>query len=295
MKTKPWFNLFLKGLAIGTAAIIPGISGGTIAFMLGVYDQLIFAIVHFKQNMKQSMTLLIPIGLGAVAGIALLTVPMSLAFTYAPLPTVSLFAGFIIGSLPSLRKELPKKLSTKQWFIITLPALVAALLGVFSVIGRLDASAILINAEWMPKFVLIGVGFLGVSAFIVPGISGSMLLLAIGFYEPVLNSLRRLLEHITNWSLLFPELVNFTFLGFGALFGFLALSILMAYLLKHHRLSVNLGVFGFIVGSLVSIYMNYEIVTAYASLAWYQILLAGLTISLGAYTSNKLYQNYATR
>jgi putative membrane protein len=294
MQITNWFRLFFKGLAIGTAAIIPGISGGTIAYMLGIYDQLIFAIVNISKAWKPSIRILLPVALGAVVAIGLLTIPLSWAFTYAPLPTVSLFAGFIIGSLPFLRKDLPKGFTPSQWVFILLPALFATLLGILSVIGKLDAGEILLTDVWVAKTVLIVVGFLGVSAFVVPGISGSMLLLDIGFYEPILNSLRRLLESINDWVALAPELINFTFLGVGALIGFFVISRLMAFLLKRYRTAVNLGVFGFILGSLVAIYFNYEIVSAYASLTWWQGLLAVTTITVGYVSSQRLYQKYAS-
>ena len=128
-KLNPNFiNLFLKGLAIGTAAIIPGISGGTIAFMLGIYDLLIESIVSIKKNFRQSLTVLLPTGLGIVLAIGALTFPMGLAFEFAPLPTVALFAGFIIGSLPTLRRDLPMHFSAVNWVYILIPGLIDHLL-----------------------------------------------------------------------------------------------------------------------------------------------------------------------
>ena len=186
MMIKPNFmSYLLKGLAIGTAAIIPGISGGTIAFMLGVYDQIIDAIVSIRRHTKKSLEVLLPVGIGIVVAIGLLTYPLGLALTYAPFPTVTLFAGLIIGSLPQLKKDLPKALNARAWILLVVPASIAILLGVFSVIGELDATSVLTGNDFLPKLSLLLVGFLGVSAFVVPGISGSMLLLSIGFYEPV--------------------------------------------------------------------------------------------------------------
>ncbi len=290
-----FLSLFLKGLAIGTAAIIPGISGGTIAFMLGIYDSLIESIVNIKKNFKKSITILIPTGLGIVIAIGALTFPMGLALEHAPLPTVALFAGFIIGSLPTLRKALPIKFTINQWFYVLIPALIALLLGVFSVVGELDASAILEGDALLPKLILIVVGFLGVSAFIVPGISGSMLLLTIGFYEPVLNSLQRLIENVFNIEGLLPEVINFALLGIGALVGFIVISLLMSMLFKKYKDQIHLAIYGFIVGSIGAIFYNYKIVPVYADLNFIMILISFITLFVGVSVSYRLNQQYASR
>lgn len=296
MMIKPNFmSYLLKGLAIGTAAIIPGVSGGTIAFMLGVYDQIIDAIVSLRRHPKKSLELLLPVGVGVVVAIGLLTYPLGLALTYAPFPTITLFAGFILGSLPQLRKDLPVRLNLRAWVILVIPAIVAVLLGVFSVIGELDASSVLTDDAFLPKILLIVVGFLGVSAFVVPGISGSMLLLSIGFYEPVLASLRRLLDHLLDINGLIPEVINFGLFGVGALVGFVVISVLMKWLLTHHRQDVSLAVFGFILGSLVAIFYNYEILPVYEQLDGLMVGLGVITLILGGYTSLALNKRYATR
>jgi len=296
MMIKPNFiSYLLKGLAIGTAAIIPGISGGTIAFMLGIYDQIIEAIVSLRRHTKKSLELLLPVGIGIVVAIGLLTYPMGLALIYAPFPTVTLFAGFILGSLPQLRKDLPVTLNVRAWVFLFVPAIIAMLLGVFSVIGELDATSVLTGDAFLPKLSLIVVGLLGVSAFVVPGISGSMLLLSIGFYEPILSSLRRLLDNLFDLNGLIPEVINFGLLGVGALVGFAVISVVMKWLLTHHRQDVNLAVFGFILGSLVAIFYNYEMVPVYEQLDVFMVVLGVITLTLGGYISLELNKRYATR
>ena len=296
MMIKPNFiSYLLKGLAIGTAAIIPGISGGTIAFMLGIYDQIIEAIVSLRRHTKKSLELLLPVGIGIVVAIGLLTYPMGLALIYAPFPTVTLFAGFILGSLPQLRKDLPVTLNLRAWVFLFVPAIIAMLLGVFSVIGELDATSVLTGDAFLPKLSLIVMGFLGVSAFVVPGISGSMLLLSIGFYEPILSSLRRLLDNLFDLNGLIPEVINFGLFGVGALVGFVVISVVMKWLLTHHRQEVNLAVFGFILGSLVAIFYNYEMVPVYEQLDVFMVVLGVITLTLGGYISLELNKRYATR
>lgn len=293
--TSKGLSLFIKGLAIGTAAIIPGISGGTIAFMLGIYDELITALVGLKKQFFSSMKILFPVGLGVVVAIALLTFPIGLALQFAPFPTITLFAGLIVGSLPALRSSLPKQWTSTQWFLVGLPALIALLLGVFSVVGQLDASAILTGSSLLPKFSLIVIGMLGVSAFIVPGISGSMLLLTLGFYEPILNSLERLLEGFISFEGILPEVVNFGLLGVGAIIGFVLLSLLMHRLLSQYRIELHLGVFGFIIGSIGAIFFNDEMVIVYETLTLGWFFIGSITFMLGVFGSWKLSGTHAPR
>jgi putative membrane protein len=294
-KSNPSFlNLYLKGFAMGFAAIIPGISGGTVAYILGIYDQLIEAINSLVRSFTASMTFLLPIGLGVLSAIIALTFPIGLAFDYAPLPTVSLFAGLILGGLPLLRKKASMTRSTIDMITFVIPALIAMALGLFSVIGELDATFIVESTEIAPKFVLVFIGIIGVSAFIVPGISGSMLLLTLGFYEPILNSLEAIVESIPFvWNAGY-DVLNFSFLGVGLLLGFILISWLMGYLLKTFPKIVYIAVFGFVVGSLFSVFVNYEIIDAYDDLNAIQVILTVLALGGGTYMSFRFNQHYAS-
>jgi len=289
-----FFSRLWKGFAMGVAAIIPGISGGTIAFLLGIYDEIIEAINQLRHQFKQSFTILLPIGLGVVLAIVALTIPMGLAFESFPLPTVSLFAGLILGGLPLLAKKATIKKDVFSITTILVPAFIAISLGVFSVVGELDATAILTEETILPKFSLILIGALGVSAFIVPGISGSMLLLSLGFYQPILGSLERILEALPSPFQARNDLLNFVFLGLGLLVGFVLISALMGYLLKHHPRAVYLAVFGFVAGSLFSVFFNFEIIPAYDSLNGFQGVLSGITLMGGMMLSYRFNTHYAS-
>jgi putative membrane protein len=288
-----FLSRYIKGFAIGVAAIIPGISGGTIAFLLGIYDELIEAINNITQQFKTSLNILVPVGLGVLSAIVALTIPIGLAFDYFPLPTVSLFAGFIVGGLPLLAKKANMKHDVFSWVTVLIPALIAMSLGIFSVWGELDASAILEQASLLPKVSLIVIGALGVSAFIVPGISGSMLLLTLGFYEPILNSLENIIDSLPNVFAAGNDLTNFVFLGVGLLLGFVSISALMGYLLKHHAHTVHIVVLGFVVGSLFSVFVNYEIIDVYGNLDALQSILSLLTLSGGTILSYRLNTQHA--
>lgn len=274
----------LVGMAIGTAAIIPGISGGTIAVLLKVYDKIIASINTLFSNFKHSILFLIPIILGLGLSVLSLTFPMMFAFANFPLPVVSLFAGLIIGGTFSLRKELPKKFNVNHILILSLSFIVASLLGLFSIIGNLDGTRILEDISLSSGMILMVVGFLGVSAFIVPGVSGSMLMLSIGFYIPILNLIRQFIDFNFAW----PQLFSFTFLALGALLGLVFISNLMGYLMKYHRSIFFVGILGFVLGSIISLYINYEIIDFYAEITIPTILLSVTSLVLGFFISRKL-------
>jgi putative membrane protein len=274
----------LVGMAIGTAAIIPGISGGTIAVLLKVYDKIIASINTLFSNFKHSILFLIPMILGLGLSVISLTIPVMFAFDNFPLPIVSLFAGLIIGGTFSLRKEIPKKFNIKHILILSMSFIVASLLGLFSIIGNLDGTKILEEVSISSGLIMIVVGFLGVSAFIVPGVSGSMLMLSIGFYIPILNLIRQLMGFDFAW----PQLFSFTSLAIGALLGLVFISKLMGYLMKHHRSLFFIGILGFVLGSIISLYVNYEIINFYAEVTISTILLSIASLVFGYFISRKL-------
>jgi putative membrane protein len=165
---------------------------------------------------------------------------------------------------------------------------------VFSVIGQLDATVIVESGNLFPKLVLIIVGFFGVFAFIVPGISGSMLLLSIGFYVPILNSLRTLIAELPFALSSFIDIGNFLLLGIGAIIGFLVISQFMAYLLKNYRALVYITIVGFLIGSVFSIYFNHETIEFYQSIQLIDYISSGFLLIIGILFSYLINKKYAT-
>jgi putative membrane protein len=288
-------SLFFKGIAIGIAAIIPGVSGGTIAVMFGIYDSIIFSINRLKSHFLESFTYLLPLVLGAAIGIIVLSFPLAFLLGQFPIPTISLFAGLIIGSIPKLAQTFSSNLLIRNVPLFMSAILLAVSLGVFSVVGQLDATVIVESGNLLPKLILLVVGFFGVFAFIVPGISGSMLLLSIGFYVPILNSLRSLIDELPFAISSFVDISNFLLLGIGAIIGFLIISQLMAYLLKNYRELVYITIVGFLIGSIFSIYFNHETIDFYQSVQLMDIISSGFLLIIGILFSYLINKKYATR
>ena len=242
----------LTGMAIGTAIIVPGVSGGTIALVFGAFKKIVDAVDNlFSKLFWKSLLILLPFLVGAIISVAALVFPFQLAFKYCLFSIVCLFAGFILGSLPRITDEL-KQCETKKSNILQLVIgfVFAAIIGIFSIIFKFNDSinALFETRPWYLYLIIFVVGVFGASGLIVPGFSGSMLLMVIGFYQPILN--------LVDFSNFWPNVsLGFVF-ALGVLLGFIILSKIMNKLITNHRIATLYVVLGFIFGSLISIYLN---------------------------------------
>lgn len=242
----------LVGTAIGTAIIVPGISGGTFALVFGAFKKIVDAVDNlFSKKFWSSLLVLLPFLLGAIIAVAALVFPFQLAFKYCLFSIVCLFAGFILGSLPGITDELKEKEPTKLNVVqLIIGFVVAGIIGVFSVIFKFNdkISTLFIDRPWYLYLIIFVVGMFGSSGLIVPGFSGSMLLMVIGFYQPILD--------LVDFSNFWPNvLLGFVF-ALGVLVGFIILSKLMNKMITNHRIATLYVVVGFIFGSLISIFVN---------------------------------------
>ena len=242
----------LTGMAIGTAIIVPGVSGGTIALVFGAFKRIVDAVDNlFTKKFWSSLLILLPFLLGSIIAVAALVFPFQLAFKYCLFSIVCLFAGFILGSIPGITDELKEQQPTKANIVQLIVGFVlAGIIGVFSVIFKFNdgINNLFASRPWYLYLIIFVVGIFGSSGLIVPGFSGSMLLMVIGFYQPILN--------LVDFSNFWPNVsLGFVF-ALGVLVGFIILSKIMNKLITNHRIATLYVVVGFIFGSLVSIFIN---------------------------------------
>ena len=261
---------FLAGMGIGVGAAIPGVSGAAIAVIFRVYEDIIDAVNNFRKKFGYAILVLIPILLGIVCAVIPCIYLFSLAFEHLMFVLICIFAGFLIGSLPSVTEKVkgvkPNKL---QIMLIITGALFVMTLGVLSVAfgNKMNIAGLFtdINHNWWLYFVLVPVGVLAAVALTVPGLSGSLILLVIGFYRPLIDTVKTWGSDCLhgNWSN-FPQLLGVIgCFGLGCLIGVVLVSKIMAILLEKHRNSTLFTIIGFIIGSIFVLFFNYEIFNYY--------------------------------
>ena len=260
----------LAGMGIGVGAAIPGVSGAAIAVIFRVYEDIIDAVNNFRKKFGYSILVLIPILLGIVLAVIPCIYLFSLAFEHLMFVLICIFAGFLIGSFPSITEKVkgikPNKL---QIALIITGALFVIALGVLSVAfgDKINIGGLFVNiySNWWLYLVLIPVGVLAAVALTVPGLSGSLILLVIGFYRPLVDSAKgwgSMCIH-GDWSMIGPLLGVIGCFGLGCLIGVVLVSKVMTLLLKKFRDNTFFTIIGFIAGSIAVLFFNYQIFNYY--------------------------------
>lgn len=177
---------FFKGIIIALGFILPGVSGGVLAAILGIYERLLGFMAHFRQNFKQDFWYFVPVGLGGIVGIALLSAPLEYLLAHAQVIVLWGFAGAIIGTLPALMQtassKTPRDTADVVWFGATFVISAGLLYFMSDLFGPLPANFI----GFTVAGALIALGVL------VPGLSPSNLLLILGLFTPMLTGFKNL-------------------------------------------------------------------------------------------------------
>lgn len=240
--------LGIKGFFIGIANIIPGVSGGTLAITMGIYERLIEAISHFFGKFKENMKFLIPIGVGAVLAIILGSKIIGYSLDTFPLPTILFFTGLILGGVPMLYNKVKGnfKISNIIFFLLTF----AFIIGIMFL--KTGKEVRFENMNFMSYILLFIVGIISAATMIIPGISGSFMLMVMGYYKPILNTINALtsFENIGhNISILLP-------FGLGILVGFVGIAKLLEILFQKFEIPTYFGIIGFVLASIIGIFAS---------------------------------------
>ena len=263
MKIKNWFKTLLSGFAIGFGSAVPGVSGGTIAVIFGVYEKIIWAVSHILKCFKEAFRILLPTILGLVLGLVPAIILMDKALNGFVFGVICIFAGFIIGSLPGIKDEVKDVKPNKKHIIALVVALLFAVgLGVSSVVAKADVSPFIYGETpfWF-YIILIPVGVIASIALVVPGLSGSMLLLLLGFYNPLLSYTKSVAEECVHgtWNNFGHLVLLLVCFAIGVLIGFYLISKLMHFLLAKFHDITFFAILGFVIGSVPALFCNYEI------------------------------------
>lgn len=317
MKVKEWFRKLIAGMAIGAGAAIPGVSGAAIAVIFHVYEDIINAVNNFRKKFGWAIKVLIPILLGIMLAVIVCIIVFSYAFEYLMFVLICVFAGFLIGSFPGITDEVKgEKINRKYAILIAVGALFVITLGALNVIAGLNHFSVanLFEPEagalpvWWLYLVLIPVGAVAAVALTVPGLSGSLILLILGFYRPLVDNAKHWAGELfrgdfTHTLPLFGVLGCF---AVGCLIGVVVVSKIMSVLLKNWRKETFFAIIGFIGGSILVLFANSNIVDYYQTWAnpaygndprvnihpvlpmWLEIIIGIVVLALCAFLSYRL-------
>ncbi len=262
---KELINKILRGVVIGVANIIPGVSGGTMMVSMGVYDTLIHCITHLFKEFKKSIKTLLPYAVGMLAGILALASVIHWGLENYSLPTNTLFIGLILGGLKPLLKKIDfKKISAPA--VIAFVALFALIIwmGFQNKDSIQNADTIDMNLGQMLVMVIIGV--IASGTMIIPGVSGSLVLMLLGYYKAVTGALKTFasaLVHFDFAAMGQPLLMLLPFL-IGIVLGIFGVAKLIEWLTERYPTPTYCGVLGLVVASPISLLLQtrFEGVTA---------------------------------
>ncbi|HEK6489751.1 TPA: DUF368 domain-containing protein [Staphylococcus aureus] len=273
MQQFKWINI-LKGFAMGTSDLVPGVSGGTIALLLGIYNQFIASISGiFSRRFWPSFTFLIPIIIGTLLAMGSLSNLFNYLLSQHHIPTMFFFGGLIIGILPYLLKISNYKTSfTTKHYMMVIAGI--AILIVITLMNNGDKHAgetLTLSTGLIIKYFI--AGMCASSAMLLPGISGSFMLLVFGVYGTVMLAISEVVK------LNFTGLPILLAVGFGVLAGFIISSKIIQYFLTHHKLMTFALIIGFVVGSLFAVFpgLPTNIVMWFVSLV---VFIIGFIVSL---------------
>lgn len=239
---KDYVRLYLTGFAMGAADIIPGVSGGTIAFIMGIYDTLVDAIKSFNLDAIRlalgrkfgaliehvSLRFLIALGLGILTAIVLLSNLLGTLLETHPTFVFAFFGGLVLASIVAIMLEV-------KWTPTAFVFLIGGTLLGFLITGLEALDPTRVPHDTVTLFFS---GAIAIMAMILPGISGSFILLVLGQYQYILNAVRN------------RDIMTVLTVAVGCLVGIVIFSRVLSFLLRHYRAPTLAVLIGFMIGSL---------------------------------------------
>lgn len=274
----------LQGMVVGIANIIPGVSGGTMMVAMGLYDKLIHAITHLKSEFKESMKLLIPIFIGA--GIAI--VALSRLFEYLlgnyPVPTNFAFCGLIMGSLPFIVKKV-------RGYTITISKIIPflvffGLVILMAAMGETGGAAADVSLGLVNVLKLLGVGIIAAATMVIPGVSGSMILMILGYYDTILESINDFIDALVKFDIqgLIAEMEVLVPFGIGVVVGIFLIAKLIEFIFSKAEIHAYYAIIGLIVASPIAILLK----TDWSGVSILTVVISIITFAAGWFAASKL-------
>ena len=239
----------LKGFVLGIANIIPGVSGGTLAITLGIYEKLIDIISNFRKKIKDNIKFVILLVIGVAIGLLLFSNIISICLDKFPFITIMFFIGIILGGTPILFKKVKKHKTIYNIIIFTITF---SIVMIMTFVGNSERIITLENLNILKILGLFFAGFVAAASMLLPGISGSFVLMLMGYYRPIVDSIKDL----THFNNILHNIIILGFAGVGILCGLILSAKLINWLLKKHEIPTYFGIIGFVMASVISIFIS---------------------------------------
>lgn len=273
---------FFKGMVIGIANIVPGVSGGTMMVSMGIYDKLIHCITHLFSEFKKSVLFLLPIAVGMVAAIAASSFGLTYLFENLPIQTNLLFVGLILGGLPAIWKKV-KGNSVKAGHLLACILFFALVVGM-AAMGESEGASADLSFNLGNVVILLVVGVITSATMVIPGVSGSMVLMLMGFYYPVLNAVKDFFSDLAAFDIngilrgcgiLIP-------FGIGVVVGIFGIAKLVEIIFEKFPLYAYWAIIGLIVSSPIAILLmgTFPAVTVLSAVTGVIALGVGIVIAM---------------
>ena len=277
---------FLRGIVIGIGNILPGVSGGTLAIALNIFDELIFAINNLFKDFKKQIIFLMPILIGAVLGIGLFSIILEYSLRYFSFPSATFFVGLILGTMPLIWSKASSqgfKLIYVVYAIISF--VVVVVVTNISPLHNQSSELTITYGVIIQSFIC---GILASIAMIIPGLSGSFVMLVLGMYYPVLTAISDLITSFLSWdfSAMIDPILLLTPLAIGIVMGTALVSKLLTNLLERAYGATYYSILGLTLGSIYSIFADPATYTA--GVTTVSIVAAVITGIIGVILAIKL-------
>ncbi len=274
----------LKGMVIGIANIIPGVSGGTMMVAMGIYDKLIHCITHLFSEFKKNVLFLLPIAIGMLIAVIGGSFGIEYLFTNFPIQTSTLFIGLIIGGLPAIWKNV-KGNSIKFGHIIAFLVFFAIVV-VMAVIGEKEGTSADLTFNMVNSLKLLGVGVVAAATMVIPGVSGSMMLMLMGYYNPIISAINDFIRALVafDWNGIMQGVGVLAPFGIGVVVGIFAIAKLIEIIFSKFPLYAYWAIIGLIVASPIAIIA----MSTFPAITIVHILTGIVTLVIGFVIAMKL-------
>ena len=284
-----FFGNIIKGVMIGIANIIPGVSGGTMAVSLGIYDRLIGAVSGLFKEFKKNIAFLIPIIIGCGIGIVGFTYAIEYLLDKHTFVTCMAFVGLILGGLPAIISSMKSKMTSGGIGVFGILAFVIAFVisGGMPLLKESKDALTVIAVTPVNMVILFILGVVASATMVIPGVSGSMMLMIFGYYYAIINTIKTFLDNLRAFNLMGMKdgILLLAPFGIGVILGIFLIAKLITFLFEKYGVQTFCAILGLVISSPIAIFINTGLVSKLGSLSIWEILFGIVLMGAGAFVT----------